>query len=111
MNIHIVGVKHPFVKLNNNEWESGSLPLEESKAQQLVGGDIFFHKTRTEPSYYGGRILDYRVDEEEENRGRIIFKLKYLKECRNVKTEKTGWSKAIKIIGLDHELTEAKSNG
>ena len=97
MNIHIVEIKNNFVRLSNDEWESGWWQLEESKAQKLVGGGIYFHKTRSEPSFYGGRILGYRVEEGQEHRGMIIFKLKYDQECRNIKTEKTGWSKTMKI--------------
>jgi len=111
MNIHIVEIKHNFVKLSNDEYESGWWQVDETKAQKLVGGDIYFHKTRGEPSYYGGRILDYRVDEEEIHRGMIIFKLKYSKDCRNIRTEKTGWAKAIKITGLDHDGAGVKGNG
>ena len=105
MNIHIVEIKNNFVKLSSDEWESGWWPLEESKAQKLIGGDIFFHKTRMEPSYYGGRILGYRVEEGEDNRGMIIFKLKYSKACRNIRTERTGWSKAIKITDLARDAS------
>lgn len=97
MNIHIVEAKNNFVKLSNDEYESGCLQLDEVKAKKLVGGDIFFHKTRGEPSFYGGKILDYRVDDSNSHRGMIIFKLKYCGSSRNVRTEKTGWSKAIKI--------------
>jgi hypothetical protein len=111
MNIHIVEIKNNFVKLSDEEWESGWWQLDESKAQKLVGGDIYFHKTRQEPSFYGGRILGYRVAEEEANRGRIIFKLRYNKACRNIRTEKTGWSKAIKIIESDHDGDGVKDNG
>jgi hypothetical protein len=111
MNIHIVEIKNNFVKLSNDEWESGWWQLEESKAQKLVGGDIYFHKTRQEPSFYGGKILSYRVEQDEEYRGRIIFKLKYSQACRNIRTGKTGWSKAIKISELDGDGEGVKENG
>jgi len=110
MNIHIVEAKNNFIKVSNNEWESGWWKLEESQAQKLVGGDIFFHKTRQEPSYYGGRILGYRIEEDETHKGMIVFKLRHDKACRDIKTEKTGWFKAIKITGEDTEETETKEN-
>ena len=98
MNIHIAEAKTNFVKLNKDEWESGWWLIEEHQAKNLVGGDIFFHKSRQQPSYYGGRIVGYRIEEEEAHKGMIVFRLKYDEACRNIKTEKTGWFKAIKII-------------
>jgi hypothetical protein len=101
MNIHIVEHKNNFVKLHDNVWESGWWQLDESKAQKLIGGEIYFHKKRLEPSFYGGTVLGYRVDQEGQYRGRIIFKLQYRQTCRNIRTDKVGWSKEMKIIGLE----------
>ncbi|MBN1381725.1 MAG: hypothetical protein JXA41_08625 [Deltaproteobacteria bacterium] len=112
MKIHIVSeAKNNFFKLNENEWESGWWLLDESKAQELIGGEIYFHKKRQEPSFYGGTILGYRVDQGEHHRGRIIFKLKYEKSCRNVRTDKSGWSKEIKIIRSQTDSEGVKENG
>ena len=61
MNIHLVEPLNHFVKLKDNVWESGSWGLDEDKAKKLVGGEIYFHKKRQEPSFYGGTILGYRV--------------------------------------------------
>jgi hypothetical protein len=98
MNIHLVEPSNNFTKLQDNVWESGCWKIDESKAQQLVGGDIYFHKTRAEPSFYGGTILGYRVEADGEDQGRIIFKLEHSQSHRNVCTDKSGWSKDIKII-------------
>ena len=111
MNIHLVELKNNFVKLNDNVWESGWWQLDESKAQKLIGGEIYFHKNRQEPSFYGGTILGYRVDQEEQHRGRIIFKLQYRQTCRNIRTDKLGWSKEMKIIGLEGNLKRIKNDG
>lgn len=97
MNIHIVEVKNSFVKLSNDEYESGCSQLDEAKAEKLVGGDIYFHKTRSEPSFYGGRIINYRLETGEAQKGMIVFILRYNKGCRNIRTDKNGWSKSIKI--------------
>jgi hypothetical protein len=102
VNIHIIEQSNNFVKLQDNTWESGWWQLEESEAQKLVGGEIYFHKKRQEPSFYGGKILGYRVEQDGQYQGRIIFKLQHNQSCRNVRTDKSGWSKAMKIIGLDH---------
>lgn len=104
MNIHLVEPLNHFVKLQDNVWESGGWTLDESKAQQLVGGEIYFHKKKMEPSFYGGTILGYRVNQEGEHQGQIVFKLLYSLSCRNVRTGKTGWTKDVKIIGPEPSL-------
>ena len=90
-----------FVKLPDSKWESGWWNIDEKKAKALVGGEIYFHKKQQEPSFFGGTITGYRIEQEEQNRGSIVFKLQYNAECRNVKTDKLGWSKRIKIINHD----------
>lgn len=101
MNIHLIETSNHFVKLGDDLWESGSWALSEDQAKALVGGEIYFHKKRQEPSFYGGTILDYRIGSEGENRGKVVFKLQYIPSCRNVSTDKTGWCKAIKIARLE----------
>jgi hypothetical protein len=101
MNIHLVEPLNHFVKLQDNVWESGSWKLDEGQAKKLVGGEIYFHKKRLEPSFYGGTILGYRVHQEGENQGRIVFKLQYSLSCRNVSTGKAGWNKLMKITQLE----------
>ena len=98
MNIHIIEELNHFVKLPDDQWESGWWNINESKAQQLVGGEIYFHKKRIEPSFFGGSITDYRVDQSSQNQGKIVFTFHYQASCRNVNTDKYGWSKKIKII-------------
>lgn len=48
MNIHIIEPVNRFVKLDDNVWESGAWKLTEDRAQKLVGGEIYFHRNRTE---------------------------------------------------------------
>lgn len=98
MNIHIIEALNHFVKLPDDKWESGWWNINENKARQLVGGEIFFHKKRMEPSFFGGCITDYRVDQSSQYQGKIIFTFQYQASCRNVHTDKYGWSKKIKII-------------
>ena len=98
MNIHIIEPVNRFVKLDDNVWESGAWKLTEDRAQKLVGGEIYFHRNRTEPSFYGWTVLGYRVEQEGQDTRRIVFKLQYKKECRNVRTDPSGWSNKIKII-------------
>jgi hypothetical protein len=97
MNIHLVEPLNHFVKIEDNVWESGWWNLDESEAKKLVGGEIYFHKKRQEPSFYGGTILGYRINDGGEYQGRVIFKLKYSQACRNIRTTKSGWTKDVKI--------------
>lgn len=101
MNIHVVEVTNNFTKLDGNLWESRWWNLDESTAQELVGGEIYFHKKRQEPSFYGGTITGYRVEEEGDSQGKIIFTLRHSQSCRNVRTDKAGWTKDIKITEPD----------
>jgi len=102
MNIHLVEPLNNFVKLNDNVWESGCWAVDEDKAKKLVGGEIYFHKKRQEPSFYGGTILGYRVEQDGEYQGKIIFQLQHVQSCRNVSTGKTGWKKDVKIMEREH---------
>lgn len=101
MNIHLVETVNNFVKLSDNVWESGWWNLDEDKAEKLIGGEIYFHKKKLEPSFYGGTILGYRLAQDGEHDGRVIFKLQHKKSCRNVRTDRAGWSKEMKIIGME----------
>ena len=98
MNIHIIEPLNNFVKLPDDKWESGWWSLDESKAKKLVGGEIYFHKKQLEPSFFGGSITGYRIDQDAKNQGKIIFTLQYNEAGRNVRTDKLGWSKKMKII-------------
>jgi len=101
MNIHLVESMNNFVKLQDNIWESGWWQLEESKAQKLIGGEIYFHKKQQEPSFYGGTILGYRIEQDGQYQGKVVFKLQHKQSCRNVRTDKQGWSRKLKIV--DHD--------
>jgi hypothetical protein len=110
MNIHLVEPLSRIVRLQETVWESGGWVLDESKAQELVGGEIYFHKKRPEPSFYGGTILGYRVLQEGTDQGRIVFKLQYRHTCRNVSTKKSGWVKDMKITEPDGEADSPAVN-
>jgi hypothetical protein len=98
MKIHIIEPVNKFIKLHDNVWESGYWKLDEDRANKLVGGAIYFHRKRMEPSFYGGTVLGYRVEQEGQDSGKIVFKLQYKKECRDVRTDQSGWSNKMKIV-------------
>ena len=100
MNIHLIENMSNFVKLSETVWESGWWSLNENRAKKLVGSEIYFHKKQREPSFFGGIITGYRIEEHGEYQGMIVFELQYSEICRNVKTDKHGWSRKMKIV--DH---------
>ena len=102
MNIHLVEPLNHLVKLQDDIWESGWWRLDEDKAKKLVGGEIYFHKKRQEASFYGGTILGYRVNQDGEYQGKIIFKFQHSQSCRNVRTDRSGWNKNVKVMELEH---------
>jgi hypothetical protein len=101
MNVHLLDKMSNFKKLDDNDWESGWWKLDEGVVKKLVGGEIYFHKTRQAPSFYGGIITGYRIEQEGQYQGMIVFRLKHSLSCRNVKTGTGGWSHNIKIINPD----------
>src|SRR5512136_1524454 len=101
MDIHILEPLNNFVKLQDEEWESGWWSMDEDKVKELVGGEIYFHKKRLEPSFFGGIITGYRIEQDVPHQGSIVFTLQYNAKCRNVKTDTHGWSKKMKIISND----------
>lgn len=83
--------------LGAHVWESGYWLLPEPKAKSLLGGSILFHKKRNDPSYFGGIILNYRLHDKGQLKGRVIFTFEYRADHRMVLADR-GWSKDIKIV-------------
>jgi hypothetical protein len=81
-----------------NEWESGSWAMTEETAQKLVGSLMYLHRSKQQPSHFGGTILSYRVEQSGPEAGRIVFKLRADADCKGVKTDRKGWSKDQKIF-------------
>lgn len=101
MNIHLIENTNNFLRLKENVWESGWWKLDENAALKLVGGEVYFHKKQQEPSFYGGAITGYRVEQGGEYQGKIVFVFEHRQSCRNVRTDRYGWSRKMKIVGDD----------
>ncbi|MCA1924985.1 MAG: hypothetical protein LDL16_01740 [Thiobacillus sp.] len=82
----------------NHEWESGWWKISPDTAEQLVGGEIYFHKARAKPSFFGGLILSYRVETEGEWPGRILFRFRTGNEFKGVEAGMDGWGMEKKIV-------------
>ena len=87
-----------IIDKTNAEWESGWWAVSAETAEKLVGGDIYFHKKQIEPSFFGGRILSYRIETSGECIGRIIFKFKTGLEFKGIRAGVSGWGMEKKII-------------
>ena len=83
---------------SSGELESGFWKLRQTNAATLLGGDIYFHKRRVEPSYLGGRIVGVRVQPTGKYAGRIVFRFRAEARCEGVTTSKQGWGMEKKIV-------------
>ena len=86
------------IERSGSEWESGNWPISEEAAKKLVGGSLYLHRGKQQPSHFGGQILSYRVEESGPNAGLVVFTLKARMDCKDVKTDRKGWSKDTKIV-------------
>ena len=100
MKIHLIENQNRMNRISYEEqiWESGywTVPLE--TAEELLGGDIYLHSKKATPSKFGGVIKSYRVEEDAEFKGKIVFTFLADIEHKNVSTPKTGWGMEKKII-------------
>jgi hypothetical protein len=80
-----------------NEWESGFWDVAQEHAQKLVGATLYLHRTKHQPSHFGGRILSYRI-EEGASIPRVIFTVRAAADCKDVKAGPRGWAKDCKIV-------------
>ena len=64
----------------------------------MVGGQIYFHERQIEPSFYGGLITGFRIQQGEPYDGRIIFRFEPKPECRDVRAGAEGWQYEKKIV-------------
>jgi len=81
----------------DSEWESGWWSITPETAHKLIGGHIYFHKKHAAPSFFGGVILNYRIETEGEWAERILFKFRTGLEFKNIKAGSSGWSMEKKI--------------
>lgn len=95
--IHLIARNDKIIKVSDQVWESGDWALPEAKAKSLRGGSILFHKKRSEPSYFGGLILSYRLQEKGQKKGAVIFTFEYRADHRLVLGQ-GGWNKDMKIV-------------
>ena len=96
--IHVIESEGRIERMDERIWESGFWPVFPAKAKRLVGGSIFFHKKGTAPSFFGGVILDYRIEEAGKFAGQVAFKFQYFDDHRGVCADKGGWRDGVKVV-------------
>ena len=96
--IHLIEREVRLIRLADQVWESGYWSLPVARAKQLVGGSIFFHKTPRAPSFFGGLILKYHIQDNGQGKGLLVFTFKYQSDHRSVLTDGRGWSQEMKIV-------------
>lgn len=97
--IHLIENMGLMQRIDGNIFESGIWKITPQQADELIGGDIYFHKKQKETSFFGGKILDYRIyDNDDELKGRIIFRFEYSRGHKGVLAGEGGWSYEKKII-------------
>ena len=101
--IHLIEHLGLMQKVDGNIFDSGYWKIKPQQAEELIGFDIYFHKKQKEPSYFGGKILAYRVHdgsggEHPDCHGRVVFTFESSREHRNVSAGDGGWSYEKKIV-------------
>jgi hypothetical protein len=96
--IHVIERDNRMIRLDGDLWESGYCVVPASTAKQLVGGSLLFHKKQKEPSFFGGVIMKYRVQDKGAYTGRVIFTFQYQPDHRGVVAEAGRWSQEMKIV-------------
>lgn len=82
----------------SREYESGFWVFGQQTAEELIGGDIYFHKKRAEPSFFGGQILSFRVQPDGKYADRIIFRFRPLQSHKGIAAGTEGWGQEKKIV-------------
>lgn len=99
MKIHLIEKYDRLNRISYEEqiWESGYWTVAIETAEELLGGDIYLHSMKAKPSKFGGVIKSYRVSENSEFEGKIVFTFLADIEHKNVSTSKEGWGMEKKI--------------
>lgn len=102
MKIHFLDKQrtmHP-VERGGTKYESGYWTLSAERAAGLLGAMAYFHETKTTPSYFGGKILDFSViPAGRRNAGKVVFVFERMQESIGVQTSADQWKLNLKLVG------------
>ena len=66
------------------DFESRAWDIPEEDAKAIVGGVVCFHETKSLPSYFGGIVKTYRIeDTDNAHSRRVVLVLRATTEARN----------------------------
>lgn len=85
-------------------YESGFWVIADDVAEELKGGDIYFHAKQNAPSFFGGKILDFHRTTDGEFPGRVVFHLRADLGHKGVSAGPEGWGREKKIVRLQSVL-------
>ena len=63
----------------------------------MIGGQIYFHERKRDPSFYGGQIVDVHRAIDGAYPDKIVFKFLFSRDCRGVRTSSDGWAQVMKL--------------
>lgn len=100
MDIHLIERDNRFMcnDRSTQDWDSGFWRIDTSDAATLVGGNIYFHEKQATPSFFGGVITGYKVEQKGEWKGRIVFRFTASEDHKDVETAREGWVREKKIV-------------
>ena len=98
--IHLIEKDHKnrLAMVADKIWETGLWNIPEATAKNLIKGSLLLHEKPKSPSFFGGIILNYRVQEVGRQKGLITFTFEYDAGHRGVLAEAGGWSKDMKVV-------------
>ena len=99
--IHLIERDTRMIRMDGQIWESGYWAISEAQAKHLLGGSILFHKKRQEPSFFGGLILNYRVQDKGPSKGLVSFVFEYRADHRAFVAEASGWRQDVKVVARE----------
>lgn len=85
------------IEATAGEYESGFWKVGHRTAGELVGRDIYFHKKRVGPSFFGGRILSFRIQPDGKYADRVIFRFHAMPSHQGLTTGSDGWGMEKRI--------------
>jgi len=96
-NIHILcktEKKNPPrpIARDSNTFTSGTWKFADSTADELIGGNIYFHQGQDLPSHFGGKVTGW--EDEGDGRKTVIFERDM--DCFGI-ISRGGWSYEFKI--------------
>ena len=90
--LHLIERLKLWSKIDADQIKTGYWKFTKEQAQSFVGCKIFLHYRQAEPAYYAGVIIDFKIQPNGPNCGKIIFIAKNDNASIGTTTSKDGWN-------------------